>query len=243
MKLGKKYKRGYVQGTFDLFHVGHLNLLRRAKERCDYLIVGVVTDELNKIYKNRLPIIPYEDRAAIVEAIKFVDEVISVSPGHDDKLEIWEKCHFDCHFSGDDHMGWEALLQGLQKRGSNIEFFPYTQKVSSTIIRKNILEKSDYGLATDYPVDGLPERFALYGAGRLGQALYHRLKNMSEKTVVLWTDKEYRKLQDQGLMVASPEELLKIKEKVVIAVRSETVAQEIQEQLIEIGVAKDRIIR
>ena len=86
----KKYKIGYVQGTFDLFHVGHLNLLRRAKERCDYLLIGVVSDELNKKFKNVYPYIPYKERAAIVAGCRYVDEVIQVDFENEDKLQIWE---------------------------------------------------------------------------------------------------------------------------------------------------------
>lgn len=132
------YHKGYVQGTFDLFHAGHLILLERAKKRCDILVVGVVSDELSEKYKNKRPVIPYADRAEIVRAIRYVDEVIRVDFENEDKLKIWDEIHYDCHFSGDDHTGWEYLESELKKRGAALEFFPYTQRVSSTSIVREI---------------------------------------------------------------------------------------------------------
>lgn len=140
----KKYGRGYVQGTFDLFHIGHLNLFRRARERCDYLIAGVVSDELNEVYKGVRPYVPYEERAAIVGACKYVDEVIRVDVGRDDKVKIWEEHPFDCHFCGDDHGGWDGLIEELHKRGSEVEFFPYTESTSSTRIREELKKRILY---------------------------------------------------------------------------------------------------
>lgn len=140
----KKYRRGYVQGTFDLFHVGHLNLFRRAKERCDYLIAGVVSDELNEVYKGARPYVPYEERAALVEACKYVDEVIRVDVGRDDKVRIWEEHPFDCHFCGDDHGNWDNLIKALHERGSKVEFFPYTESTSSTRLREELKKRILY---------------------------------------------------------------------------------------------------
>lgn len=136
--MERHYGTGYVQGTFDMFHVGHLILLQRARACCDRLIVGVVSDELSKKYKGRFPIIPYADRAAIVVAIKGVDEVVRVDVGHDSKLEIWERHPFDCHFSGDDHKGWEQLIAAFRQKGVDVVFFPYTARVSSTMLREKI---------------------------------------------------------------------------------------------------------
>lgn|GEM_PF-1713399 len=142
--LLKKYGRGYVQGTFDLFHVGHLNLFKRAKERCDYLIAGVVSDELNEVYKGAKPYVPYEERAALVGACKYVDEVIRVDVGHDDKVKIWEQHPFDCHFCGDDHGNWGPLIAALHERGSEVEFFPYTESTSSTRLREELKKRILY---------------------------------------------------------------------------------------------------
>ena len=135
----KKYKVGYVAGVFDLFHVGHLNLIERAKERCDYLIVGVLTDELVFKNKNKLPYIPYEERLRIIGALKAVDRAVGVDDSSIQKMDAWKKLHFDCLFSGDDYSGnkyWEEDKASLNAVGSNIEFFPYTKSTSSTQIKE-----------------------------------------------------------------------------------------------------------
>ena len=99
----KKYKIGYPTGVYDMFHVGHLNILRHAKEQCDYLIVGVSTDECVQTYKHKTPVIPFEDRKAIVSAIRYVDEVVPQETM--DKYAAWEKLHCDAIFHGDDCKG------------------------------------------------------------------------------------------------------------------------------------------
>ena len=137
--MEKKKIIGYTTGVFDMFHVGHLNILRRAKERCDYLIVGVSTDELCLSYKKKLPIVNYEERKAIVEAIKYVDEVV---PQIDrDKYAAWERIHFDVMFVGDDWKGsplFSELEDRYKKVGVRIEYFPYTKGTSSTILREKL---------------------------------------------------------------------------------------------------------
>lgn len=133
---------GYTTGVFDMFHIGHLNILRRAKEQCDYLIVGVTTDELCMSYKHKAPIIPYEERKAIVEAIRYVDEVV---PQIDrDKFGAWERLHFNRMFVGDDWKGSE-LFSEVEKRlgdvGVEIVYFPYTKGTSSTMLREKIIQE------------------------------------------------------------------------------------------------------
>ena len=99
---------GYTTGVFDLFHIGHLNLLRKAKKQCDHLIVGVSTDEL-VTYKHKHAVIPFEERMEIVKAIKYVDEV--VPQVNMNKMEAWERLHFNVMFVGDDWKGtakWDA---------------------------------------------------------------------------------------------------------------------------------------
>lgn len=132
----KKYKIGYTTGVFDMFHMGHLNIIKRAKEQCDYLIVGVSTDEVVQSYKNKKPIIPYEERAAIVEAIRYVDSVVPQTSMN--KLEAWSKLHFDVMFHGSDWQGsnmYNKLIEDFAKVGVDVVFLPHTEGVSSTILR------------------------------------------------------------------------------------------------------------
>ncbi|MBW8348409.1 FAD synthase [Bacillus sp. IITD106] len=138
----KPYKIGYTTGVFDLFHVGHLNILKRAKEQCDYLIVGVSTDELVQKYKYKLPIIPYHERVEIVEGIKFVDKVVPQT--NRDKFSAWQKLSFNVMFVGDDWKG-DPLFNEVEKQfrqvGVDIIYFPYTAGVSSTALKEKIKYK------------------------------------------------------------------------------------------------------
>ncbi|WP_303187371.1 adenylyltransferase/cytidyltransferase family protein [Phocaeicola coprocola] len=137
--MEKKKVIGYTTGVFDMFHIGHLNILKRAKEQCDYLIVGVSTDELCKSYKKKEPIIPYEERKAIIEAIKYVDKVVPQTDRN--KFAAWERIKFDVMFVGDD---WKnsPLFTELENKfkdvGVKIVFFPYTKTTSSTILREKL---------------------------------------------------------------------------------------------------------
>jgi len=135
----KAYRTGYVPGVFDLFHIGHLNLLRRSKSRCEYLIAGVLTDELVEYFKRKKPVIPYAQRAAIVGAVCYVDRVVPVDFSNTYKIDAWKRYHFDCHFSGNDHgADWSRDLEQLRAVGSNMEFFEYTRAVSSTMIKEKV---------------------------------------------------------------------------------------------------------
>ena len=130
---------GFTTGVFDMFHIGHLNILRRAKERCDYLIVGVSTDEVVEEYKHHKPIIPFEQRAAIVEAIKYVDEVVPQTSM--DKLEFLKSRHFDVMFHGDEWKGTELYNQyekDFAQYGARIEYLSHTEGVSSSMLREKI---------------------------------------------------------------------------------------------------------
>ena len=131
-------KIGYLSGTFDLFHVGHLNLIRRAKAECDYLIVGVHPDAS---HKGKKTVIDFESRMEIVGSCKYVDKVVVSCP---EDSEAWEKCHFDKLFVGSDYKGTERFLkyeEYFKDKGVEIIYFPYTQKISSTQIREKITKK------------------------------------------------------------------------------------------------------
>ncbi len=127
---------GYTTGVFDLFHVGHLNLLRRARLECDYLIVGVTTDELCEEAKSKKPIIPFAERMAVVEGIRYVDCV--VPQVNYNKFEAWENHKFNVMFVGDDWKGtekWLALEKQFASVGVEIVYFSYSNQTSSTKIR------------------------------------------------------------------------------------------------------------
>lgn len=130
---------GYTTGVYDMFHIGHLNILRRAKEQCDYLIVGVSTDELVLRDKHKIPIIPFEDRCAIVEAIKYVDKVV---PQIDkNKYGAWEKYRFNKMFVGSDWKGspqWIQFEKQLFPVGVEIIYLSHTEGISSSLLREKL---------------------------------------------------------------------------------------------------------
>lgn len=133
---------GFTQGTFDMFHVGHLNLLRNAKKECDYLIVGVNSDELVKNYKNKEVIIPLEERMQIVEAIRYVDEVIRIDSL--DKMVSWKEKKYNRIFIGDDWKGserWKKTEEEMAEVGVSVCYLPYTQETCSTVLREKLLER------------------------------------------------------------------------------------------------------
>lgn len=132
-------KIGYTTGVFDLFHVGHLEILRKAKENCDYLIVGVSTDELVQEYKNKRPIITFDQRIEIIKSIKYVDEVVVQKDR--DKISALHKIGFNIMFVGDDWKGSKIFLElesKFQKHGVEIFYFPYTKNISSTSLRSTL---------------------------------------------------------------------------------------------------------
>ncbi len=140
----KKYKIGYTTGVFDMFHIGHLNILMKAKNLCEVLVVGVSTDELVESYKNKKPIIPFEERIQIVEAIRYVDQVV---PQEDlDKSVVWDSLKFDVVFHGDDWKG-SPLFSTIQKRltdlGVDMVFLPHTVGTSSTLLTKKLYALND----------------------------------------------------------------------------------------------------
>lgn len=140
----KKYHIGYIAGVFDLFHIGHLNLLRRAKEQCDYLIVGVVSDEQVIQNKKTSPYIPFTERREIVQSCKYVDEAVALPYGAADTEDAYRRYHFDVQFSGSDYATdpvWLAKQTYLRQQGAELVFFPYTESTSSTKLKKAISKR------------------------------------------------------------------------------------------------------
>lgn len=128
---------GYAPGVYDLFHVGHLNLLKQAKAACDHLIAGVVSDEMALHAKGKVPVVPLAERLEIVRNIKFVDEAVAeVVP---DKLDTWKSVGFDVIFKGDDWRGTakgRKLEEDFARLGVEVVYFPYTMQTSSTMLRR-----------------------------------------------------------------------------------------------------------
>jgi cytidyltransferase-like protein len=142
--VAKKYHVGYIAGVFDLFHVGHLNMFKRAREQCDYLIVGVVSDEGVRKFKKTEPFIPFEERIEMVRSCRYVDEARKIPLDYAGTRDAWRMYHFDVQFSGSDYVDnpdWLAEKEFLQKRGADLVFFPYTEQTSSTKIKALIQEK------------------------------------------------------------------------------------------------------
>lgn len=200
----KHYKVGFVAGTFDLFHVGHLNLLRRASERCDYLYVGVLEDTCGN-RKRKWPIIPQHERLAIVKAIRYVDEAVLLAAERAQKMEIWQDYHYDVFFSGDDYINdpvWQKEERLLAACGADLLYFPYTRERSSTTVQEAILppkpsasrvqklgEKGE-GFRFLFPFDkvGHDERIVIYGAGEVGVEFARQVTALGYCTIVAFAD-------------------------------------------------------
>ncbi len=129
-------RTGYAPGVYDLFHIGHLNILRLARQHCDRLIVGVVSDEMAELAKGRRPVIPVHERLEIVRALSIVDEaIIETVP---DKVETWRSTPFDVIFKGDDWRGTakgDRLERAFAPLGVEVVYFPYTVHTSSSLLR------------------------------------------------------------------------------------------------------------
>ena len=224
-----------------MFHIGHLLLLQRAKERCEYLRVGVVSDAFQRRNKGMRPCIPYADRAAIVGAIREVDEVVCVEPGENALLSVWKQHPFDCYFSGDDHAA-DSFLEDLRERNIAYEFFSYTKRISTTKLRHMLRRRILYEWAEDYPFEQLLPRLAVYGAGDFGQKLYGKIRDFTRKEIVCWVDKKAEQLQQEGLPVELPSRLLQLDfDQVVIAVKREPLAESIRQDLQLLGIPREKM--
>jgi glycerol-3-phosphate cytidylyltransferase len=149
---------GYTTGVYDLFHIGHLRLLERAAAGCDELVVGVTTDELCLEAKSKTPVVPYSERASIVQAIKGVDRVVPQTSM--DKIAAWEEVRFHRMFVGDDWKGsarWNALEVEFAKVGVEIVYFPYTGHTSSSMLRR-VLDGIIGGSAVPAPAESAVRR-------------------------------------------------------------------------------------
>ncbi|WP_018305805.1 adenylyltransferase/cytidyltransferase family protein [Desulfitobacterium hafniense] len=222
----KKYKVGYIAGVFDLFHIGHLNLLRNAKAECEYLIVGVLTDELVVFYKKKPPFIPCNERKDIIDSIKYVDQTVLVDKKNIGKMKAWELYHFDCLFSGNDWQNEKSWLEDRKKLnevGSDIFFFPYTQSTSSTQIKK-LITKS------------LPsnEKIIIFGAGSKGRKALHFY---GDERVAYFVDNDTAKVGSivDGHLVISFDDLLKLMAEYKIMI-SATKHEDIAKQLLRYGI-------
>ena len=136
---------GYTTGVFDLFHIGHLNLLKNAKGMCDKLIVGITTDDLS-LYKGKIPLIAFEDRMELVRSIKYADAVVPQTSM--DKLSMCKKLKADILFVGDDWYNttkWNDYEVQFSEAGIKIVYFPYTKGVSTTIISEALVKTRGWG--------------------------------------------------------------------------------------------------
>lgn len=139
-RMGGMARIGYTPGVFDMFHMGHLNLLRRARESCDYLIVGVATDDLSLRQKGKLPLVPFLERVEIVQSMRYVDQVVPYD--NPDRLDAWSKLKFDIFFKGDD---WKdlptskAVEAKFAEIGVTPVYLPYTPHLSSTLLRSRVV--------------------------------------------------------------------------------------------------------
>jgi len=135
---------GYAPGVYDLFHIGHLNLLRNSAEACDHLIAGVVSDDLAERNKGLRPVVPVDERLAIVEAIRYVDQAVVEDVPH--KLEVWEALRFDAIIKGDDWKGTDRgdkLESDFAAVGVQVIYVPYTARTSSTMLRQILQRELD----------------------------------------------------------------------------------------------------
>lgn len=254
----KHWKTGYVSGAFDMFHIGHLNLIRRSKERCDRLIVGVLSDEVIERIKKKCPVIPLDERMEIIGALKYADEVTITTYPLLNKVVAWEKYKFDAMFSGDDHKddGWAARETELKERGADLVYFPYTKNVSTTALQNATLlpkaENADMarriedGFRYLFPFDKVSkgERIVIYGAGDVGTQYAKQLGALNFCKVVAFAD-TYAKLGSEimGIRCLTPGELKEncdIYDRIVIA--STLYHARITDRLRVLGISPERIV-
>ncbi|MGN6714454.1 adenylyltransferase/cytidyltransferase family protein [Anaerocolumna jejuensis] len=229
----KKYNIGYIAGVYDLFHIGHLNVIKRAKEKCNYLIVGVLVDELVVHFKKKTPFIPFEERIEIIRSIKGVDEAVPVTSEILGKMDSWRAYHYDCQFSGSDYANapdWLADKAALEEVGATIEFFPYTETTSSTYIKK-LVEKEIIG-----------RKMFLFGAGEIGRRFLRFIQDSDAGigwNVIGFVDNNIEKSMSllEKKIIYQPEYLTSYPDyKNITVVVTTKVLDEIVEQLTHMGI-------
>ncbi|MFI5619123.1 adenylyltransferase/cytidyltransferase family protein [Streptomyces sp. NPDC051567] len=155
----RPYRVGYAPGAYDLFHIGHLNILRHARSQCDYLVAGVVSDEMAELAKGRRPMIPLVERLEIVRSVKYVDAAfVETVP---EKVETWKQVRFDVIFKGDDWRGTpkgDRLEKDFAEHGVDVVYFPYTVHTSSTQLRRalDVLAQPSADRAQQAPLTAEP---------------------------------------------------------------------------------------
>ena len=253
----KFWQTGYISGSFDMFHIGHLNLMRRSKERCARLIVGVLADEVISSMKGKWPVIPLVERMEIVQAIKYVDEVDVTTADLLNKIAAWEHYRFDAMFSGDDHAddGWAWEEEELKSLGADIVFFPYTKEVSTTRLQDLTLpqkaENADKARRIGvfrhiFPFDKVEkgERIVIYGAGRVGEQYARQLAALDYCEIVAFADTYAdSEASIDGKRCYAPDELisnLDVFDRIVIA--STSYHTQILNRLHALGISPKKIV-
>lgn len=249
MSEEKKYKIGYCPGAFDMFHRGHLNLLKNSKDKCEYLIAGVVTDEVYTSYKLRPPVVPFEDRLEIVAQCKYVDKAIAVTPYLHDKWNAFKELHYDAHFAGSDHTGaWPELEAALNAEGSELVFFPYTEIVSSTDLKVNLEKDGVYRQITGERQEPVIVLFGAGGVGRhylesyVDECAPNRLPKNLWPSFIVDNDSSKWGSKLSGIDIRDPRAILEVpREKLCVLIAS-NYGREISAQLIEMGVTDYRFL-
>ncbi|MCW3795111.1 adenylyltransferase/cytidyltransferase family protein [Paenibacillus sp. LS1] len=257
-ETNKHWDVGYVSGSFDMFHIGHLNLIRQTKKRCNKLIVGVLTDELISNRKNKWPTIPLHDRLEIIAALKYVDKVDITTESLTHKRNALKKYGFDAMFSGDDHIddGWADDEDELKELGVDLVFFPYTKEVSSSRLQEITLppkaehagkaKRIDDGVQFLFPFDKVNknERIIIYGTGKVGEQYYRQLSELEFCEIVAFAD-TYAKpgARFEGKRCLTAEEVRSVEQhydRIVIA--STTYHSQIISRLRSLGIKPGRIV-
>lgn len=232
-------KIGYCPGCFDLFHIGHLNLLRNSRENCDYLIAGVVTDEVYRKYKRKMPFIPFEERFNIVNSIKYVDETIAIDEQIMDKIKAWNTIHYDFHFSGSDHTeDWNDARNILENEGVRFISFDYTENISSTQIR-NVIEQE---FLFNYIFNDIKKkRIVIFGAGI---RFNDYMSNYGDKYIPEFAVDNNSKLwgrKKSGIEIREPSEILKVPKDELWLIICMDNYSEVEKQIKNMGINDYRI--